>query len=334
MAATREGWMKAQTKMIVLLASSVTLVAGCTPPANRADPTATAPARWGAAVSDPRVAMDTVSLSDGRDSMRAYIAHPRTQGRHPAVIVLHANRITEPYIASTTAMLAEAGFVALAVDVFHFLPGNATWEEARRIPGDSVNATMSREFREPRLVRNVQAGIEFLRRQPDVDPGGVTLLGFCGGGWNALLLSTQLRDVGAVVAFYAPVAMSDVQHRAPLDVVSYIRVPVLFHRATTDQWIPLDDVKRFEAALQAQGTPIERIDYSAAHGFFAWNRDGVFNKTEATRAWAATVRFLREHAGGPMQPRALAPARTSLGSPAPDQGSARLATMHVLHVSE
>ncbi|HKP15278.1 MAG TPA: dienelactone hydrolase family protein, partial [Gemmatimonadaceae bacterium] len=256
-------------------------------------------------------------------------------GRHPAVIVLHANRITEPYIASTTAMLAEAGFVALAVDVFHFLPHNATWADARRTPGDSVNATMAREFREPRLVRNVQAAIHYLRRQPDVEPGGVALLGFCGGGWNALLLSTQLPDVGAVVAFYAPVAMSDVQHRAPLDVVSYIRVPVLFQRATTDQWVPLADVERFEAALRAQNTPIERIDYTAAHGFFAWNRDGVFNETEATRAWAQTVRFLRQHAGRALQPRALAPARTSLGIPAPDGGGpTRSMAMHLLHPSE
>ena len=326
--------MKERAKSIVLLSSAVTLLAGCTPPANRAERAAIPPARWGATVTDPRVAMDTVGLFDGRDSLRAYVAHPRARGRHPAVIVLHANRITEPYIASTVAMLAEAGFVALAVDVFHFLPGNASWEDARRIPGDSVNATMTREFREPRLVRNVQAGIEYLRRQPDVDSGGVALLGFCGGGWNALLLSTELRDVGAVVAFYAPVATSDVQHRSPLEVVSYIRVPVLFHRATSDQWVPLEDVQRFEAALRTQGTPIERIDYTAAHGFFAWNRDGVFNETEAKRAWEATVRFLREHAGREMQPRTLAPARTSLGSPGHDSGTARLATMHVLHVSE
>ena len=317
----------------VLIAAAFTLSAGCAPPANRADTAATPPARWGAAITEPRVVMDTVTLFDGRDSIRAYIARPRGSGRHPAVIVLHANRITEPYIASTTAMLAEAGFVALAVDVFHFLPGNATWENARRTAGDSVNATVAREFREPRLVRNVQAGIEYLRRESDVDPGGVALVGFCGGGWNALLLSAQLSDVGAVVAFYAPVASSDVQHRSPLELVSYIRVPVLYQRAMSDQFIPLSDVERFETALRTQGTPIERIDYDAAHGFFAWNRNGVFNEKEATRAWAATVRFLREHAGRPLQSHDLAPARTSFG-PSHGVGAARLASMHVLHLGE
>jgi carboxymethylenebutenolidase len=248
------------------------------------------------------------------------------------VIVIHANRVTEPYIASTTAMLAEAGFIALAVDVFHFLPGNATWEDAERTPRDSVNSSVTREFREPRLVRNIQAAIDFLRRRPDVDPGGVALLGFCGGGWNALLLSAQLRDVGSVVAFHAPVAISDVQHRSPLELVPFIRVPVLFHRATKDQWVPVADVDRFATALRAQGTPIELIDYPAEHGFFAWNRDGPFNEPEAARAWTNTVRFLREHAGRPVQSRPLAPARTSLRVPADD--AIQHSAMHVLHLHE
>jgi dienelactone hydrolase len=224
--------MSAWTRAVVLLAS-VPLTHGCARPANQAAATAIPPARWGAAITQPRVAMDTVRISDGQDSMGAYIARPRAGGRHPAVIVIHALRLTEPYIASTTAMLAEAGFVALAVDVFHFLPGNATWEDAERTPRDSVNASVTREFREPRLVRNIQAAIDYLRRQPDVDPGGIALLGFCGGGWNALLLSAQLRDVGSVVAFHAPVALSDVQHRAPLDLAPFIRVPVLSNTVTS-----------------------------------------------------------------------------------------------------
>src|SRR5215207_8364358 len=325
--------MRTRTRTIALTASSMALMVGCTPPANNAAPAPIPPARWGAAITEPRVVMDTVRISDGRDSIGAYIARPRGGGRRPAVIVIHALRLTEPYIASTTAMLAEAGFVALAVDVFHFLPGNATWEDAERTPRDSVNASVTREFREPRLVRNVGAAIEFLRRQPDVDPGAVALLGFCGGGWNSLLLSAQLRDVGSVVAFYAPVGISDVQHRSPLELVSFIRVPVLFHRATNDQWVPLADVERFETALRAQGTPLERIDYTAGHGFFAWNRDGAFNETEAARAWTQTVRFLREHAGRPIQQRALAPSRTGVRMPALDGDATQRTAMLVPHAS-
>jgi dienelactone hydrolase len=126
------------------------------------------------------------------------------------------------------------------------------------------------------------------------------------------------------------VAISDVQHRSPLELVPFIRVPVLFHRAMKDQWVPVADVDRFATALRAQGTPIELIDYAAEHGFFAWNRDGPFNEPEAARAWTNTVRFLREHAGRPVQARALAPARTSLRNP--NRDASQHVAMQVLHL--
>src|SRR5436189_2120663 len=39
----------------------------------------------------------------------------------------------------------------------------------------------------------------------------------------------------------------------------------------TDPYVTLSEVERFEAALRGQGTVIERVDYDATHGFFAWN---------------------------------------------------------------
>jgi carboxymethylenebutenolidase len=289
------------------------------------------PARWEAAITQPRVRLDTLRLSDGADTFTAYVGHPRGAGPHAGVIVIHANRLTEPYIASTAAMLAEAGFTAMAVDVFHFLPGNETWTASRQTPGDSVNAALARGFRERRLLSNIQAGVRYLRQQPGVT-GGVALLGFCGGGWNALLVAAQSADVGAVVAFYAPVAQSDAQHRAPLDLVPYIRVPVLYHHPKHDQWVPTADVDRFEAALRAEHTPLQRVDYDAPHGFFAWNREGVFVSSDASRAWQITVPFLRRYAGQPLVERPLAPARTSAlpSVEAPDRATSAEA-MHLLH---
>ena len=285
------------TRAIALI-GALGIAASCrapSPPRPRAVP----PPMWSTTVPDPDVAMDTVHVRSGADQMTAYLARPSAPGRHPAVIILHANRITEPYIASVTEMLGTAGFVALALDIFHFLPGNATWQEAQRTSGDSVRAAMDRGFREPRLIRDVQAGIDYLRAQPYVADGGVAMLGFCGGGWNSLLVAAQSADVGAVVAFYAPVTLSDAQHRSPMEVAEYVRVPVQFHYALRDRYVPATDVDRFVAALRAQGTPIERHDYDAEHGFFAWNRTGVFSPVAATAAWERVVPFLWRYAGDP-----------------------------------
>jgi carboxymethylenebutenolidase len=287
--------------------------AGCRAPAPGSSGAVPAPT-WSTVSADPTVAMDTVRVRSGNDEMTAYLARPNASGRYPAIIVLHANRLTEPYIASVTAMLGKAGFVALALDIFHFLPGNATWDAANRVSRDSVRMTMEQGFREPRLIRDVQAGIDYLRAQSFVAPGGVTMLGFCGGGWNSLLVAAQSNDVGAVVAFYAPVALSDSHHRSPMELTEFIRVPVQFHYATRDQFVPSADVDRFGELLRTQGTVFERHDYDAQHGFFAWNRQGVFSPEAAAAAWERVVGFLRVRAGQPTAPRPKAP-------PAPADGA-------------
>src|SRR5262245_7374076 len=121
---------------------------------------------WGTAFSDPRVARSAVSFKSGTDNVPALLAYPRDRGPCPAVLVIHASWLVEPYVGETVAMLAQAGFVGLAVDLFHFFPRVSSWEEARSAQGPQTAKLIETEFREPRMVRNLQSGIEYLRTQP------------------------------------------------------------------------------------------------------------------------------------------------------------------------
>ena len=256
-----------------------------------------------------------VSFPSGSDTVPAILARPRpnTPGRFPAVVLVHANSLREPYIAATARRIAASGFVVLAVDVFHFLP-RLTWEEHQRASRDSMNARLNAGFREERLLRDIGAGVAFLRGTAFTQPGGIALVGFCGGGWNALLVAAQSRDVSAVVAFYAPVVLSDSSRRSAFDVHRYITVPVQYHRATEDPSIQPADVDRFAEGLRVQRTPIEVFTYQARHGFVATNRTGIFDPQAAELAWSRVVPFLRTHAGAVLKSRPLAPPRESRAS--------------------
>ncbi len=268
---------------------------------------------WGQSAADPEIALTRVTFPSGSDTVPAFFSRPKARGRHPAVIVLHANWLVEPYIPDTTALLARAGFVGLAIDLFHMFPPVASWEEAEQVPGRVMQDALDKEFTEPRMIRNISSGIDYLRRQPFVADGGVAILGFCGGGWNALLAGAQLADIAAVIAFYAPLTISDPQHRAPQDLVEYMQMPILFHQALKDPFVKPADVDRFEAMVRKDGTPFTRYQYDAFHGFFAFNRVPEFNAKDATLAWQRTVPFLRRYAGAPLKHRALAPSRDALG---------------------
>lgn len=276
-------------------------------------------------VADSSIVVADVSFPSGRDDVPGILARPNGPGRFPAVILIHANSLREPYIGEAAARIAKWGFVVLAVDVFHFLP-RVGWEEHQRASRDSMNARLTAGFREDRLLRDIAAGVAFLRGTTFTQPGGVALVGFCGGGWNALLVAAQSPDIAAVVAFYAPVVNADSSRRSAYDVYRYITVPVQYHRATEDPYIVAADVDRFAEALRAQQTPIEVFTYQGArHGFVATNRTGIFDAQAAEVAWSRVLPFLRAHAGAVPRPRPLAPPRNPRRTPggaAHDAGAA------------
>jgi carboxymethylenebutenolidase len=258
----------------------------------------------------------------------AYLARPNRPGTFPTVIVIHANWLSEPYIAETTSLLAEAGFVALAIDLFHFYPAEYSWEEAQRVPGATIRETLQREFRERRMVSDIAAGAAFLYSLPYARKGSVGLIGFCGGGWNALLAAAQLDGIGAVVAFYTPVAEADDQHRAPLALAQYISAPVQYHQPANDEYVPSVDVDRFERAVKEAGTRFDRYVYPGArHGFFAFDRAPVFSEEAANLAWRRMVPFLHETLSEPVRAHRSAPAASSQE----EQGQPNQGAMSPLH---
>ena len=252
------------------------------------------------------IVLSEVSFQSGGDVVPALLARPAGAGEFPAVVVIHANSLREPYIGETVGLLAKAGFVGIAVDVFHFLP-RVGWEEFQNLPGDLIRSRLDTEFREDRLVRNVRSSIDYLHTLPFVRKGGVALLGFCGGGWNAFLVAAQSVDIESVVAFYAPVAEANATRRSPQSLAGFITVPVQYHRATEDPYIREADVERFTTTLRSHRSPVEVFIYPASHGFFASNRAGVFDARAAELAWSRTLPFLRAHTGHPVRQRPVAP---------------------------
>jgi len=93
-----------------------------------------------------------------------FLARPKAEGRYPIVIVIAGNVITEEYIPNTCAALAVAGYVGLAPNIFHVVPESAQTTEERR------KASMGHSDSDALL--DINAGIDYLRRQPFVQEDG------------------------------------------------------------------------------------------------------------------------------------------------------------------
>ena len=214
-----------------------------------------------------------------------YLAMPDA-GTGPGVIVLHAWwGLTEPF-RQVCDRLAEAGFVALAPDLYR---GKTTTsvEEA-----EALSAALNGE--EERVRGDIQGAVRFLRQQGHNDETNPTdgrdalaVIGFSLGGAYALDMSvTMIEEIAAVVIFYATYPGLDYRGA---------KAAYLCHFAEDDAYVPAEDAAELERALQAAGRPVTAYTYPGTkHGFIDVNRADAHDATAAAAAlaWERTIAFL------------------------------------------
>ena len=231
-------------------------------------------------LDDPAIQHGKVIFKHGgKETFDGFLARPKADGTFPAVLVIAGNRITEEYIPNTCAALALAGFVGLAPNIFHPLPDNAKTEE------DYAKAL--KEHTKYDVLEDIEVGADYLKTQPFVKARGMGIIGFCSGGWMAMLFAARSREIDAVVAFHAgPTTEREIAH---------LQVPVQLHHGTADQSQDVPTLKKFEEILKARKIPVELFLYEGAgHGFLAYTRR-FYRPDDAKLAWKRTTEFLGKH---------------------------------------
>jgi dipeptidyl aminopeptidase/acylaminoacyl peptidase len=126
---------------------------------------------------------ETVALetSDGLTLAAWYIPPPEPNGG--AVVYLHGISARRDQLLPEARWLHELGYGALLLDL--------------RNHGDSEGDVTTMGVTE---VADVRAAVDFLLAQPDVDAGGILLLGNSFGASTALLSAADIPEVAGVVA--------------------------------------------------------------------------------------------------------------------------------------
>src|SRR5262249_4061664 len=149
------------------------------------------------------------------------------------------------HIRTVCHRLAEAGYVALAPELFHRTGAGIEigYEEVmkRLGAGESMTKVLPffAELTNTALKMDLVAGIAALRNDTRVDPAQVGVIGFCLGGF-ATFLAAEETDAAAFVAFYG----GGIVHARPglnltplLDNASRIQAPLLLVFGEQDQSI-------------------------------------------------------------------------------------------------
>ena len=208
-----------------------------------------------------------------------YLAMPGGKGPHPGVVVIHEAYGLNDHIKDVSQRFAEAGYAALAVDLFS--GRNRAICMARYMAGmlmGSVNRAG---------IGDLKSGLTYLAKLPDIDAQRLGAIGFCMGGGFAIAWACTDSRLKAIAPFYGA-------NPRPLDVVSRI-CPVV--GSYPEQDFTARAGRTLDEALDKYGVAHDIKVYPGTHHSFFNDTRGAYDRAAAEDAWNRVLKFFGAQLG-------------------------------------
>ncbi len=226
---------------------------------------------------DAKLFTETIRYVGASGPVIAYLARPKDDKKHPAVIVIHENRGLQPHIKDVARRVALEGFVALAPDALSSQGG--TPEKMEEV------GPMFQKMDYETTKKDFVAAVKYLKTNP-LTTGKVGCTGFCWGGGMTNQVAVNSPDLDAAVPYYGA------QPKA--EDVPKIKCPMLLQYAGNDERIN-QGIADFEKALKQANIEYQIFIYQGAgHAFNNDSNPDRYNKEAAELAWSRTIKFFKE----------------------------------------
>jgi carboxymethylenebutenolidase len=217
--------------------------------------------------------MIELTSSDGF-ILAAYRAEPAGKPRGGLVVVQeifgvnnHIKRVADGY--------AENGYLVLAPSFFDRVQTGVDlgYTQADIEAGRAITQALSWE----NTVRDARAAVDLVK-----SAGKAAVVGYCWGGTLARLSATRISGLACAICYYGG-GIPNMYNETP-------QCPVMFHWGEKDHAIPMEAVRKIEAA---HPSAISHT-YAAGHGFNCDER-ASFEAASARQARERSLEFLRQH---------------------------------------
>jgi dienelactone hydrolase len=231
----------------------------------------------------------TVEYKQGDTTLEGFVAYDDAiPGKRPGVLIVHQWLGLTDYERHRAEMLAQMGYVAFCADIYGKGVRPKNTQEAGAQAGKYKN--------DRQLLRaRVNAGLDALRRQPQVDPKRIAAIGYCFGGTTVLELARSGADVNGVVSFHG-----GLDSPTPADGKN-IKCKVLICHGADDPFEKPADLAAFQNELRDATVDWQFIEYGGAvHSFtqpMAGNdnsKGAAYNEKADKRSWEAMKQFFAE----------------------------------------
>jgi carboxymethylenebutenolidase len=219
--------------------------------------------------------------------MRLYLSEPDGRGPFPAIVVIQNQDGVTEFTQEMTRRVAEAGYVAIAPELYHR-------EGEPKTPEQVANLKHLR--RDANVLNDINATINFLRGCANVNTAKLGIVGFCMGGRVAFLLAAAGPAFGAAVDFYGGGVYSQWGDRpAPSELVANVSCPLQGHFGELDKNPPPDEMRKLDTELTRLGKEHDFFFYDdCPHGFNKKGWKGYRPDADAI-SWARSLEFFSKH---------------------------------------
>jgi dienelactone hydrolase len=208
-------------------------------------------------------------------------------GQRPGILVAPEGLGLSEHTFNIARRLAEAGYVAFAMDYYG---------DGGSLPMDELMPRIGAFMAAPETIRARAAeALKVLAGQPQTDPARLAAIGFCFGGTTALELARGGAALGAVVGFHSGLGATRPQDAAN------IKAKVLVCIGADDPIIPAEQRVAFEKEMTEAGVDWRMNLYGGAgHSFTnpevgALNRPGfAYHELTDLRSWRAMIDLFDE----------------------------------------
>lgn len=240
---------------------------------------------------EPKVSGVEVTYNTDATEMKGYIAYDENmEGKRPGILVVHEWWGHNDYVRERADMLAQQGYVAIAVDMYGEGKQAGHPDDAGKFAGE-VFANLDE------AKARFDAALETLKNDPHVDASQIAAIGYCFGGSVVLSMADAGYDLDAVAAFHAGLDL-------PIPPSKDIKAKILVANGADDPFVPAASVASYRAAMDSVGADYKYVAYDGAvHAYTSQQADALgeefnlplaYNADADKASWNELMMLLQE----------------------------------------
>jgi carboxymethylenebutenolidase len=213
-------------------------------------------------------------VMNGTRKVETFVAFPEVKDKATAVLVIHDNKGLSDWARSVADQLAEAGYVAIAVDCLSgYGPGGGN-TKVFKSAGEATAAF--KLLKDDIITGDLNAAADYVLTLP-ASNGKLTACGFCWGGGQCFRFATNRKDLKAAFVFYG--SFNDDKES-----LSRVQCPVYGFYAGDDMRINAS-LPKTTGLMKDLGKTYEPVKYDGAgHGFMRNAEENPKGRPEDVKA--------------------------------------------------